>query len=68
MEYIETAVKNAFGMTFRVHTPNLFKEIWDCSGMRIYAYYFLLASKITKKGLPSKNMINLQCSNFVKEN
>ena len=33
-----------------------------------YAYYFLLASKITKKGLPSKNMINLPCSNFVKEN
>ena len=35
--YIETKIKNAFKMTFRVHTPNLFKEMWECSGMRIYA-------------------------------
>jgi hypothetical protein len=34
--YIETKIENAFGMTFRVHTPNLFKELWECSGMRIY--------------------------------
>lgn len=34
--YIETKIENAFGMTFRAHTPNLFKELWECSGMRIY--------------------------------
>lgn len=34
--FIETKVKDAFKMTFRVHTPNLFKELWDCSGMKIY--------------------------------
>lgn len=34
--YIETKIENAFGMTFRVHTPNLFKELCECSGMRIY--------------------------------
>ena len=36
MEYIETEIKDAFGMTFRVHTTNLFKELWECSGMKIY--------------------------------
>ena len=49
--------------------------IQDSDGVRYYyqglskecCIYFLLVSKITKKGLPSKNTINVLRSKFVKE-
>lgn len=51
--YIETEIKDAFGMTFRVHTPNLFKELWDCSGMRIYGrvikIYLALLNEVAQR-------------------
>ncbi len=75
MEYIETGIKNAFGMTFRVHTHNLFKELWECSGMKIYGkvmriFLALLndvAQRATEINDPVMNALMLKHTGFVED-